>query len=159
MQCPARQPRWQSVRSTAARSRPACASLVERLRVENGRLRADRLLQEELQYHRELPKLRGWPGRKRRRPGHNLVCRLRKRKESEVRFVHDLQVPFTNNQADRDLRMMKLKMKISGGFRSQEGAKDFATLRSVLSTGQKQGLSRIAVLMQGPDSLLAQLEP
>ena len=132
---------------------------MERLRVENGRLRADRLLQEELQYHRELPKLRGWPGRKRRRPGHNLVCRLRKRKESEVRFVHDLQVPFTNNQADRDLRMMKLKMKISGGFRSQEGAKDFATLRSVLSTGQKQGLSRIAVLMQGPDSLLAQLEP
>ncbi len=125
--------------------------LVERLRAENRRLRADRLLQEGLQYHRELPKLRGWPGR-------NLVRRLRKRKESVLRFVHDLQVPSTNNQAGRDLRMMKLKMKISGGFRSQQGAKDFATLRSLLSTAQKQGLNRIPVLMQGPDNLLFQLE-
>ncbi len=133
--------------------------LLERLRAESRRLRADRLLQEGPQYHRELPKLRGWPGRKRRRPGHNLVRRLRKRKESVLRFVHDLQVPFTNNQADRDLRMMKLRMKISGGLRSQQGAKDFATLRSVLSTAQKQGLIHIAALMQGPDSLLAQLEP
>ena len=83
---------------------------------------------------------------------------LRNRKESVLRFVHDLQVPSTNNQAERDLRIMMLKMKISGGFRSQQGAKDFATLRSVLSTAQKQGLNRIAVLMQGPDSLLAQLE-
>ena len=82
------------------------------------------------------------PGHKSRRPGHNLVRRLRKRKESVLWFVHDLQVPSTNNQAGRDLRMMKLKMKISDGFRSQQGAKDFATLRSVLSTAQKQGLHR-----------------
>ena len=50
--------------------------------------------------------------------------RLRKRKESFLRFVHDLRVPVTNNQTERDLRMMK--MKISGGFRSQQGTKNFA---------------------------------
>ncbi len=75
-----------------------------------------------------------------------------------MRFLTDGTVPFTNNQAEQDLRMMKLRMKISGGFRSEQGAKDFATLRSVLSTARKQGLNRIEALLQGPDTLLAEVE-
>ena len=84
--------------------------------------------------------------------------RLRERKESVLRFASDLSVPFTNNQAEQDLRMMKLRMKISGGFRSEQGAQDFATLRSVLSTARKQGRNRIEALLQGPDILLAGLK-
>ncbi len=99
-----------------------------------------------------LPPLRlakpGRRGRKKRRPGHNLGLRLRDRRESVLRFLTDGTVPFTNNQAEQDLRMMKLRMKISGGFRSEQGAKDFATLRSVLSTARKQGRNRIEALLQ-----------
>ena len=60
-----------------------------------------------------------------------------------LRFPIDFAVPFANNLAEQDLRMMKLRMKISGGFRFEQGARDFATLRSVLSTARKQGWNRI----------------
>ena len=63
----------------------------------------------------------GRRGRKKRRPGHNLARRLRDRKESVLRFLTAFEVPFTNNQAEQDLRMMKLRMKISGCFRSAQG--------------------------------------
>ena len=53
--------------------------------------------------------------------------------------------------------MMKLRMKISGCFRSAQGARDFATLRSVLSTARKQGWNRIEALLKGPGELLAAL--
>jgi len=74
-----------------------------------------------------------------------------------LRFVSGPSVPFTNNQAEQDLRMMKLRMKISGGFRSAQGARDCATLRSVLSTARQQGLNRIETLLLRPDALLARL--
>ena len=109
-----------------------------------------------LEYHEGLEPLprAGPKGRPKRRPGHNLALRLRDYKTETLRFLHDPGVPFTNNQAERDLRMMKLRMKISGAFRSERGAQDFATLRSVLSTAQKQGRNRIEALLQGPAVLL-----
>ena len=109
-----------------------------------------------LEYHEGLEPLprAGPKGRPKRRPGHNLALRLRDYKTETLRFLHDPGVPFTNNQAERDLRMMKLRMKISGAFRSEQGAQDFATLRSVLSTAQKQGRNRIEALLQGPAVLL-----
>ena len=100
----------------------------------------------------------GRRGRKKRRPGHNLALRPGERRESVLRFLRDGRVPFTNNQANQDLRVMKLRMKISGGFRSAQGERDFATLRSVLSTARKHGLNRIEVLLQGPATLLAKVE-
>ena len=75
-------------------------------------------------------------------------------KTETLRFLHDPGVLFTNNQAERDLRMMKLRMKISGAFRSELGAQDFATLRSVLSTAQKQGHNRIEALLPDPAAVL-----
>ena len=69
--------------------------------------------------------------------GHNLLLRLSTKKQDVLRFLTNPSVPFTNNLAERDGRMMKLRQKISGGFRSADGAKDFA-VRSVLSTARKQ---------------------
>jgi transposase len=76
--------------------------------------------------------------------------RLATRKQDTLRFLHDPAVPFTNNQAERDGRMMKLRQKISGGFRSLEGATDFAVIRSFLSTAKKQGWTIIEALAQTP---------
>jgi transposase len=59
-------------------------------------------------------------------------------------------VPFTNNLAEQDLRMMKVKMKISGCFRTLEGALDFARLRSVISSARKQGLNILEILAAPP---------
>jgi transposase len=95
-------------------------------------------------------------GRAPRRTGHNLLLRLSTRKEDTLRFLHDPAVPFTNNQAERDGRMMKLRQKISGGFRSAEGAADFATIRSFLSTAKKQSWSIIEALTS-PTADLANL--
>ena len=98
-------------------------------------------------------------GRKPRRTGHNLLLRLQTRKEDTLRFLHDPAVPFTNNEAERDGRMMKVKQKISGGFRTSDGAADFATLRSVISTARKQGWSVIDTLITEPAKLAARLRP
>jgi Transposase IS66 family len=57
-----------------------------------------------------------------------------------LRFLSDFDVPFTNNLAEQDLRMMKVKMKIPGSFRTLDGAQIFAYLRSVVSTARKTGL-------------------
>lgn len=54
-----------------------------------------------------------------------------------LRFLTDPAVPFSNNQAEQDLRMMKVKQKISGGFRTEAGARTFVVLRTVMSTARK----------------------
>jgi transposase len=96
-------------------------------------------------------------GRAPRRTGHNLLLRLATRKQDTLRFLYDPAVPFTNNQAERDGRMMKLRQKISGGFRSFEGAMDFAVIRSFFSTAKKQGWNIIGALTSEPSNLAKSL--
>jgi transposase len=81
------------------------------------------------------------PGSRRRvrqSPAHNLIKRLSEKRDAVRRFVTDLRVPFDNNQAERDVRMPKLKQKVSGCFRSDQGIAHFADIRSYLSTLRKQ---------------------
>jgi transposase len=76
-------------------------------------------------------------------PATNLLLRLRDYREAVLAFIRYPQVPFDNNLAERDLRMMKVKQKISGGFRTWAGAEAFAAIRSYLSTARKHGLSML----------------
>jgi transposase len=125
----------------------------------------DRILKEGFAFHEDQPPLVRPPtqgerkrrGRQRRRTGHNLLLRLSARKEDVLRFLVDPDVPFTNNQAERDARMMKVKQKISGGFRSDEGANTFVTIRSVISTAKKQGWSVLQTLTADPRALIQSL--
>ncbi len=123
--------------------------------------RYDRIVAQGLVFHESLPPLdpRNRPrrGRTRRRPGHNLLLRLQGHKDDALRFLTNPDVPFTNNQAERDLRMMKLKQKISGCFRAETGAHTFTILRTVLSTARKQGWNILQTLTQPSDSLVRNL--
>jgi transposase len=85
-------------------------------------------------------------GRKKKSKARNLVERLRDYSEWVLRFAHDFRVPFTNNLAERDLRMMKVQQKISGTFRSVEGAVAFCRIRSYIATSRKMGLNVIESL-------------
>jgi transposase len=87
-----------------------------------------------------------------------VVLRLQSRRDYVLRFLTDPSVPFTNNLAERDLRMMKVMLKICGCFRTAAGAENFATLRSVLSTARKQGWSLIETLQAKPEALIAKLQ-
>ena len=93
-------------------------SLLERIE-----RRYEQLVREALAQRQALPALpSGRRGRKKRRPGHNLALRLRDRRESVLRFVRDERVPFTNNQAEQDLRMMKLRMVRQANWARTGGA-------------------------------------
>jgi len=76
----------------------------------------------------------------------NLLVRLRDYQQQVLLFARDLTVPFTNNQAERDLRMIKAQLKISGGWRTRHGAQVWLRVRSYISTARKNGLHIITAL-------------
>ena len=97
--------------------------------------RYNAIIRRGLAFHRNLPPLARRSrarGRAPHRPGHNLLIRLHRFKGDVLQFLYDFTVPFTNDEAERDLRMMKVKMKISGGFRTMTGVRIFARIRCEL---------------------------
>jgi len=92
------------------------------------------------------PPRTGKRGRPALGPAGSLLARLESHRADVLRFATDFAVPFDNNQAERDIRMVKLQQKISGGWRSENGAESFLDVRSYLSTTRKHGQSAMVVL-------------
>jgi transposase len=90
----------------------------------------------------------GQDRQRKRTKAQNLLLRLDQREQEVLRFAHDFRVPFDNNLSERDLRMIKLQQKISGCWRTTQGAERFLAIRSYLSTARKQGQRPIDVLAQ-----------
>lgn len=109
-----------------------------------------------------LPKRKtGTRGRVKKTKSRNLLERLRDFETETLRFMQEPDVPFTNNQGENDLRMTKVQQKVSGCFRSMEGAQIFARVRSYINTCQKNGVrptEALTLLFEGrlPQFLLAQ---
>ena len=123
-----------------------------------------KILKRGLDYHESLllfePKKKR--GRQKRRIGHNLLLRLQEYREGTLLFMNRVDVPFTNNQAERDLRMVKVKQKVSGCFRTISGVENFAINRSYIATSKKNDLNileAIKTAMSGSVSLSSIFTP
>lgn len=106
----------------------------------------DDLMTEGLRLHPLPEKQKGKRGAVKKSKTQNMLMRFIKHKEEILTFAKNFLIPFTNNIAEQAIRMMKVKQKISGCFRSEQGAKDFADIRSYIATAKKQGISIIKAL-------------
>src|SRR5215213_4107474 len=133
------------IKAAAAQARGGGAAHLDPAQVKTFRARYDALLEEGRAAHPPRPPT-GRAGRRKQSPACNLVLRLEKYAEQVLAFMYDLAVPFDNNLAERDLRMLKTQQKISGGFRSRGGADVFCRIRSYISTVRKQRLPLMEAL-------------
>ena len=124
-----------------ARELPAgqTASALSEQRLRHYRRRYQAILTEGERLNPESLRKAGRRGRVKQSTATNLLGRLRRYTDDVLRFLYDQTVPFDNNQAERDIRMPKLKQKISGCFRTIQGADAFCITRSYLATMRKQG--------------------
>jgi transposase len=116
------------------------------------------IISEGKEYHASLPALpKGKRGKQKQRSGKNLLDRLESKVSCVLRFMKDFSVEFTNNQSERDIRMIKVKEKISGCFRTHSGGENFCRIRSYISTSRKQGwnvLEALTSAIRGDPKLL-----
>jgi len=129
----------------------------EKARLSGVRLTQARIKRFEGRYQRILadgyaanplpdPPAKKKRGRPKKTKARNLVERLDQHREKALAFLYDLNVPFDNNLAERDIRMMKVQQKVSGLFRTQDGAKSFCRIRSYISTARKNAVGVLEAL-------------
>jgi transposase len=138
------------MRTAVEQARAAGATQLQRAPRDDFIARYEALLGEGLAQNPQPPP-RGEDGKPRRgrrkqSPVRNLLDRLWTYEHEALRFLDDFAVPFDNNQAERDLRMVKVQQKVSGTFCSEAGADAFCRIRSVCSTWRKQGRSVLDAL-------------
>lgn len=127
------------IKAATTQARASNAAQLEPAQLHAFRIRYDTLLREGEAAHPPSPPT-GRAGRRKQSPAYNLVRRLQKHADLVLAFMYDITIPFDNNLAERDLRMIKTQQKISGGFRSRGGADVFCRIRSYISTVRKQRL-------------------
>ena len=135
---------------------------------EGGTKRVDQIGGYETRYRRILeigeveeppPKKEKKKGKLKRTKGRNLLERMKKYEEAIMLFAKEKEVPFTNNQAERDIRPVKIKQKVSGGFRSKKGAESYVKIYSLISTLRKQKrevFKELTRLLEGKEFILFQ---
>lgn len=107
----------------------------------------ERLVQAGFEANPVQKERRGKRGPPKQSKGKNHhVDRIDKYRRWVLRYMYDLRVPFDNNQAERDVRMVKVRQKISGSFRTERGARTFCRKRSYISTVRKQGENVLGAL-------------
>ena len=106
----------------------------------------DLLVQKGIEANPYSPPQEKKRGRYKKTKPRNLIERFRDYADDILRFFYDFKVPFDNNFSERDIRMMKVKQKISGCFRSIDGAKCFTRTRSFIITAQKQNINAFKAL-------------
>jgi len=123
-----------------AQSHPLPTSAAEEARQQN------RQILSQAEQEEPPPQPKTGKGRPKNTPGRNLLRRLKEHEEAVLAFALVEDVPFTNNQAERDLRPAKVKQKVSGCFRTEQGSKVYARLQAVISTCRKQDRNVFALL-------------
>lgn len=129
-----------------AKEREECALSKDRVRYWESHYR--RILTRGQSELPPSPVPTGKRGRRKQHKVKNLHDRLVVHESETLAFIHDFSIPFDNNLGERDLRMGKVKQKVSGCFRSQQGAQRFALIRSYVMTAKKQGINLLDAFVQ-----------